>query len=797
MAKKQSAEEQRAETIQDIKSLDAAFQQLVNETSKASIGAPRDAQVDSLYSTYSKIIRRDSATFNKNKTMNISSYGYIANLLLGKSYDAKNPNKGESMDIKKQIDSRLAIENLFTRNDSQLASIFLTNMSDRFHIYDEIESVCAYMYQLEEAIDILRDNVMNAEQSLEDIPFDISFDCSSADESVQYVKIAKDVWKNSGLNVKLNDHIVPKMIKYGEYWVISMPYSEIGVKLMGNREDQRKLFDIGSSFTMEGDLPSNASDDDKNLRTCLEGVNVVLDTLIDENSDNRYTDLFSSDKNSVKEIITENLKSMEFDDSDTIPNMFGITESAINQMSPEMKRMYMDALKKSSELQTNPLGSISKTKQSDEDARLSDGTLGIESLQNVTGCFNKLVDPRQLVPIKILDHVLGYYYFENYDYARIGTSITDILSNQMNFNDQHLVIDNIVGSVLKKLKYGELLQGDNDFKSLILNCVLYAERRNNPVRIKFIPVEFVTRFATNKDEDGNGLPVLLRSLIFARLYISLLLFLITTIITKSTDTEFYYLKEGSLSPTFQEQVADIIEQFRNSSVDISQVVNGNLLHGNRAIQKRYFMTTGTQDQKPFDVEVVSGQQVDIHNDLLQDLKKMAIGATGVPSVAIDNVDEVEFATILKMTNIKTLARANHIQYDVNGTSTTGITGLLIKQIKYCKPNAIPDDILATMQCTLHKNNTINNNIAGEEINNVIATVDNMIETYYKGQNTETPGDMEYIKEAARKQLIMKFTPSLPWGDFETMKDNIALAATKQKLYNQMMASKTEDGSETV
>ena len=194
------------------------------------------------------------------------------------------------------------------------------------------------------------------------------------------------------------------------------------------------------------------------------------------------------------------------------------------------------------------------------------------------------------------------------------------------------------------------------------------------------------------------------------------------------------------------------------------------------------MSTGTQDVRPFDVEVVSGQQVDIHNDLLQDLKKMAIGATGVPSVAVDSVDEVEFATILKMTNTKTLARANSIQYDVNGSAVngSGITGLMVKLIQFCRPGSIPDQVLETIKCELHKNNTINNNTAGDEINNVQATVDTMIDAYYKGQETEIPEDIKYIKEAARRYFMMKFTPSLPWAEFETMKDKFKIEAAKAK-----------------
>ena len=62
------------------------------------------------------------------------------------------------------------------------------------------------------------------------------------------------------------------------------------------------------------------------------------------------------------------------------------------------------------------------------------------------------------------------------------------------------------------------------------------------------------------------------------------------------------------------------------------------------------------------------------------------------------------------------------------------------------------------------------------MNNNIATVDNMIETFYGGQNTETPVSIEYEKEEMRKRLIMKLSSSLPWGYMESIRDEVKAQA---------------------
>ena len=154
---------------------------------------------------------------------------------------------------------------------------------------------------------------------------------------------------------------------------------------------------------------------------------------------------------------------------------------------------------------------------------------------------------------------------------------------------------------------------------------------------------------------------------------------------------------------------------------------------------------------------------------------MAIGATGVPAVAVEYMNEVEFATILKMTNTKVLSRANDIQSDFN----ISLTELGKKIVRYNKPNAIPDDILETAQCTLRPNNTINNNVSNDEVNNNIAIADNMVDTYYKGQNTQIPEIVEYEKEEMRKRIIIHISPSLPWGYMDEILSEVKTAAKVQ------------------
>lgn len=775
--------------IKQVQQLDQTFSELMKNDSNVINGTGKNDELDSVVNQYSDLVTRDSYSYAKQKSITQNSYEYLANVLVGRpltSAEEKDPKKVKEINNA----NKLKMEKMFTNSDMQMVNYALNQSSDMYHIIDEIESICAYMYQLDEAINVLRDNVLNNEQNILDLPFEVTFEGVDADKAASYVKTVTETWNSLGMVGKLSDHIVPLSLKYGKYYVLTIPYSEIGVKMLDKDVNRsQSLFNFGGLGYADLSVgeafdPANY---DEPIDESVQVINEALDKVLEfvyEDDENKLAEL--GDKNTIKHNIMYNLQNITISEAATPPNVTGVSESIFSNLDPNVKEDVERAIKRS-----NPLYNKYKTRKKKENERFVDATIDPDKMDDIPGCFVKLCDPREIMPIKIFDHVIGYYFFENYDFSRGHTTITDIMSNRMNFNDQNMAVDNLVGTILKKLKYGDVLKSDNNFKSMILNCILYAERRNNPIRIKFVPVEYVTEFKVNCDPDGNGQPILLKSLIFARLYISMLMFTITSIVTKSTDTEFYYIKEGALTSTYQDQVADIIEAMRNSNIDISSIINGNLLHGNRAINKRYFMSTGTQDIKPFDVEVVSGQQIDTHTDFLNDLKKMAIGSTGVPSVAIDYMDEVEYATILKMTNLKTLSRANAIQTSLNGSVDDGITGLTIKLVSYNSPNAIPEEDLVKCRCILRKNNTINNNVSADEINNNIATVDNMIETWYKGQNTENPQMIEFQKEEMRKRMIMTMSPSLPWGELKRIEDEVKIAAKIRYEKNKLMTKQQE------
>lgn len=848
-------------TSAQLNRMDAMNKELVDLLRSESIALTgddtgRSDELLGIHHRYNDIIQQDYQDIRTSKGPSDSTYDYIVGALTGnRSYGStqngfRKSNFTTGHPEQDKILKNMQLEKLFTMGDTQIASYFLSTSSDIIHIYDEIDSVCGYFYQLEEANLITRDNVLRAEQVNEDISMNTEFP-GITDDTSGYVSIVKKALDYQNLAVKIRDHVAVKAIKYGTYYIMIIPYSEIGPKLMALRSNQTVGYG-GYPYYESTDthaLFTDANGNDNGYDSCMENVTSLFESF-QPIGDNGKKEPLPQEVQETLSIIQENLKNICVCEDGSAPDIDGIgtykdinesvqdaIEQAIRnsqkQLDPENSNLQTKATvvlktKKDNlaewcgagkgwdenfeeEIKKEPkqLGGIADNdalRQMGEKAtRMRSGsntplssaetdTMTIDQLKNsesMLGCHIKLVDPRQLIPIKIFDFVVGYYYFENYDFAKMGTSVSDIMSNQMNFNQRNMVIDGIVDSVLKNLRYGDIIKGDRKLRSMVLNCILYAEKRDNPIRIKFVRPDFIIPWKTNLDEHENGQPVMLRSLLYARLYTSLILFYTTAIITKSTDSEFYYLKESALDGKINNQISDMMDQLEDSNIDPIQIANGNILHGNRAINKRYFINMGTSDIKPFEMDVVSGQQIDMHNDFINDLKKMAIGATGVPAIMVDYVDEIEYATMLGMANIKHLTRCNGIKRDFN----PALTETAKTVIRYCYPNAIPENILDKMKISLRESKVINNNMTSQQLNDNVGISEQMVKTWVGGDTTNPPEITNFIIEDMTRQLTIERTPSAPWELMQGMYEKSLMKARQANLLNKIQSKITEESSE--
>ena len=180
---------------------------------------------------------------------------------------------------------------------------------------------------------------------------------------------------------------------------------------------------------------------------------------------------------------------------------------------------------------------------------------------------------------------------------------------------------------------------------------------------------------------------------------------------------------------------------------------------------------GISGEKMFDIDVMSGQNINIDTEFLTDVKKQAISSTGVPSVQIDMVDEIEYATMANMSNIKNLRRCNIIQIDFNPS----LTDMARKAARYT--TNLPDDVIDVMYLNLRPSKIIQNNLTAQQLNDNVSVAQNMVKAIYRGDDS---GDLsEFQKrviDKATRDLTIELSSSAPWEAAREIVENAILVA---------------------
>jgi sensor domain CHASE-containing protein len=83
----------------------------------------------------------------------------------------------------------------------------------------------------------------------------------------------------------------------------------------------------------------------------------------------------------------------------------------------------------------------------------------------------------------------------------------------------------------------------------------------------------MTEFKINEDENGNGTSVLYRSLFYAKLYLAILIFKMITIITRSTDTRIYYVKNSGFDQDITNQLQQTARSIKEKQINFMDLMS--------------------------------------------------------------------------------------------------------------------------------------------------------------------------------------------------------------------------------
>ena len=318
------------------------------------------------------------------------------------------------------------------------------------------------------------------------------------------------------------------------------------------------------------------------------------------------------------------------------------------------------------------------------------------------------------------------------------------------------------------------LENNDEFKELIINALMYNDMYKRKLHFQFIPADKMCRFSVNEDENGNGQSMLYKSLFYAKLYLSLLVFNMVTYLTKSQDTIVTYVKTSGIDKNMINKTMDVARQWKSKQIGIGDLMDYSSIYGKIGTGRDLFIPEGESGERGLSWDVIQGQDVNMQNELMEQLKEAYINCTGVPSVIMNFVNEADFAKTLVMANAKQLRRVMMYQDSFN----EDLTEMYQKILCYCTDMELED--IANFRYTLQRPKTLPNN----NLVDMLGYGDQILDFLEKsefGQYAEEDEDLNKAKDLFRQEMSRKVLPMLPWEVVDELKEKIDLKVIQLKV----------------
>ena len=723
---------------------------LIGQANLSLYGTDRTSDVDSLNDKFQSILSNELTGITGKEGNDITSF-------LSQVVSADNKYRAGEDILNNQF-------NDLTGNEySSMQSFIYDAYRNRLLQQADLHEVSSQLIELSEAIMITRDAIISADTVEGRLNRSITFENIDDDEIDNYNSIVENMENKFQLLEKIKNFIIPKTLEYGEYYVYIVPYSELF-----NKFQQQKTRNVTNTGILRR----------FNESTVLEGFNdtkkenklTELDMFLEDcynkyhiRENGKYSDKKSSDNRINKDEFKSDLKNIMENiiiSTDDIPIPF--LEEGLESIE------YINNQHNNVVTEDNTLfKKVIKNNKTDGGVKIS----------KKGEFYVKMIEPTKIIPIKIMNTILGYYYVQDEDITPLSGAVSSSLyfSRFNEHSRQQTIIDSLAERVVQQFNK-PFLKNNLKFKEAIVDCFNYYNLNENRVKMQFIPAEYIVRFKIDEDIDGNGTSMIKKSLFYAKLYLMILLFKIMSIIMYSNDQKINYIKQSGLDKNLANRVQEIARLQQSRQINISDLFSYTTLINKVGNGNAVYMPTGRSGERPIETEILSGQDVQLNNDLLEMLKNAYITGTGVPAAILNYLNEADYAKTVEQNNSKFNARVINYQLDFNPIITD-----MYKRIMKWSTN-IGEEKISNFNFTLTQPRSATANAKAELISQFNTMAEFLTGLLYPdpGQ-AENPDSLnaeirEFKKLYAREQL-----PMINFDDIEEMINKAALINKERKL----------------
>lgn len=589
-----------------------------------------------------------------------------------------------------------SLEGLFNRDDTAFGAFFYERYKNINNKYEDLRIITDYLYELQGAVDSVRDDILTADDIANTVSRELSFEdaVDKEDAITNYTKIVEDMERKYDLKNSIKNYIIPKTLTYGNFFVYTIPYSEVFAQAdaMGKTQDNAMFESV--SAVNEDFIPTLKYG--KKYKPVVENMEWVKTLTEDYNTiatDPDFSEVGMKKKthqdiyDGMKQIL-ENVTVIND------PKVFLLEDTDMNLLasSEEVRDMAKKAYKDISS-RSKPFHKKDMTAQSTDgviDPLQTTTDADRRKYKDITGVYMRRYDPTRIIPVYLMDSCVGYYLlYETYGEVRNSILLNSSL-NRANLAFQQVkkkqLEDDVVQVIASKIcsSIDKKFVADNPkFKDLMVNALSYQDFYKKQFKVQFIPEDYMTYFKIDEDDETHlGTSLLAKSLFYGKLYLCLLLFKIITILTKSNDMRVYYIKNAGINKNMTQVVQNAARAIKDRQISFNDLASIQTVFSKVGMYKEAFIPTGRSGERSIEFETIAGQDVQLNTELMELLRKGMINNTGVPSVILSFMEEVDFAKTITMQHAKYMAKIITLQSQLEIPTTAlykkilGFEGLL-------------------------------------------------------------------------------------------------------------------------
>ena len=731
---------------------------MIGQANLSMYGTDRTSDVDTLNTQFQQILNNEIDSMKNHNDGDITSF--LSQIV--------------SQDNKINAQTEL-FDNQFMALSGDEYSTMQTFMYDayrnRFLEQSDLHEVSSQLIELSEAILITRDAIISADVVEGRMSRTLKFEDINDDDEKNYIPIVENMEKKFKTQKKIKDFIVPKTLDYGEYFSYDIPYS----KLFNDFMQLKSMtgYHGGSAFgecVMESFSEKNDARDEN-----YETFDMFVESTYKE-----YTKGMSQEekgaftKSEFKEDMKNLLGNIEVCNESVPICMLEEGSNTIEYFKEMTESVKTEANAK------NMFDQVNSGKISSDGIILDNGTkekTKVNEFDDIGDCYNKLIEPTRILPIEIMDTVIGYYYIQDEDITPLSGAVSTTLyySKFDEHRRERTIVDSIAEQVVKSFNK-PFLKKNIKFKKTIVDCINYWNLNEKRLKFQFISPEYITVFKIDEDEEGHGQSMIKKSLFYAKLYLMLLLFKIMSIILYSNDTKVNYIKQSGIDKNVANKVQEIARIRQSRQINITDLFSYTTLINKVGSGSEMYIPTGRSGERPIETEILSGQDIPLNTELLEMLKNAYILATGVPAAIINYLNEADFAKVIEQNNTKFNGRVVNYQLDFNES----ITEWYKKLMKWS--TNIPENIIDNFSFSLQPPKTTTINTKNEIISQFQTVADFFVSLLYDDptQSMEAENLQKEIKEF-KKLLAEDQLPMLDMDNVDELVKKAKLNVLDQKL----------------